>query len=252
MSKNQCQLVGKGPHKVIALHGWFSDRRGYEPLWPHLDEEAFSYAFLDYRGYGSAHQHKGPYTLAGIAQDALAAADELGWGKFSLIGHSMGGIAAMQVVAQAPTRVTSFAGISAVPPTGVPFDEAGWGLFSSAAKSHQSRSIIIDMTTGNRLSKKWVTSMVRNSLEQSSAEAFGAYLPQWARNDISASVAGTKIPMKLFVGQHDPALGEGAARATWLKAFPHAALEVIPSAGHYAPQETPIALVTGLEAFLRA
>jgi pimeloyl-ACP methyl ester carboxylesterase len=71
----------------------------------HLDTAAFTYAFMDYRGYGERRGSDGPYTMAQIAQDALALADGLGWSQFSLLGHSMGGMAIQQVLADASARV---------------------------------------------------------------------------------------------------------------------------------------------------
>ncbi|WP_306430820.1 alpha/beta fold hydrolase [Streptomyces sp. 2R] len=51
-----------------------------------------------------------------MAEDALALADGLGWESFSLVGHSMGGKAAQQVLAQAPRRVRKLVGLARSPP----------------------------------------------------------------------------------------------------------------------------------------
>jgi len=83
--------IGKGPHNVIALHGWFGSAAGWGPFAEVLDETRFSYAFMDYRGYGGSKDLPGKYSMEEISADALALADRLGWEKFSLLGHSMGG-----------------------------------------------------------------------------------------------------------------------------------------------------------------
>jgi pimeloyl-ACP methyl ester carboxylesterase len=67
------------------------------------------------------------------AADALAFASDLGWDRFSLAGHSMGGQVAHQVLLQAPGRVRGLAGIDPVPTAVVPFDERARALFSGAA-----------------------------------------------------------------------------------------------------------------------
>ncbi|MFH9202078.1 alpha/beta fold hydrolase [Streptomyces anulatus] len=85
------RLIGSGDHQVLVLHDWFGTSSGWGPVLDYLDGDAFSYALLDYRGYGDRKTVGGVYTLAEIADDALALADELGWETFSLIGHSMGG-----------------------------------------------------------------------------------------------------------------------------------------------------------------
>ena len=68
---NTAQIVGSGPHKVLCLNGWFGHARGWGPLMHSLDTQHFSYAFMDYRGYGARKGSGGPYTIAQIAHDAL-------------------------------------------------------------------------------------------------------------------------------------------------------------------------------------
>lgn len=87
---NTFHRVGNGPHPVLVLHGWFGDAHSFEQIEPWLNGRAFSYVFMDYRGYGGMQKTRGTYTIDEIASDALALADTLGFHDFSLIGHSMG------------------------------------------------------------------------------------------------------------------------------------------------------------------
>ncbi|GGQ50610.1 alpha/beta fold hydrolase [Couchioplanes azureus] len=242
--------VGSGPINVLALHGWFGSARGWGYLLELIDPERFTWAFLDYRGYGDRRDVAGEHTLAEISRDALAAADDLGWDRFAVAGHSMGGSAAQHVLADAPQRVTHLVGISPVPAGGVPFDERGWALFDGAAGDPANRRAIIDLTTGNRLSSHWLDRMVQENLESSTAAAFGAYLSAWARADLTDRVKGSPVPALAVVGAHDPALGAATMEATWMTTYPHARLEIIAEAGHYAMYETPVRLVTIMEEFL--
>lgn len=244
-------VVGTGPRHVICLNGWFGHADGWGPWFNSLDTQAFTYAFLDQRGYGRRQGSGGPYTLAQIAQDALALADRLGWTKFGLIGHSMGGAAVQYVLAEAPDRVQALVGVTPVPASGVPFDDAGWALFSSAAQDAGARRTILDMTTGNRLTGTWLDAMVQSSLAHSDAEAVDAYLTAWAKTPFAERIQGKTLPVLVVAGEHDPALGDDTCRATWMQHYPNARLEVMPNAGHYPMDETPVALVTVVEAFLR-
>ncbi|ASO22407.1 pimeloyl-ACP methyl ester carboxylesterase [Actinoalloteichus hoggarensis] len=241
---------GDGPIRVIALHGWFSDRTAFRALRPLLDTTRFSYAFVDVRGYGEAAELSGEYTMAEIASDVLALADHLGWSEFALLGHSMGGKAAAAVLAADTSRVTGVVGVSPVPASGVPFDDQAWQLFAGAAESADNRRAIIDLTTGNRHTGVWLDAMVRHSLATSSVPAFGSYLLDWARHDFHEAVLGDSTPILVIAGEHDPALSADVLRGTWLAWHPHARVEVFDNAGHYAADETPIALASSLEAFL--
>jgi pimeloyl-ACP methyl ester carboxylesterase len=245
-------LIGSGPTRVIALHGWFGSAHGWGWLPELVDRDAYTYAFLDYRGYGQRKDEAGEHTIAEIGADALALADQLGWDRFALLGHSMGGKAILRVFCDAPDRVSALIGISPVPASAVPFDEQGWALFDGAAHSDANRYAIIDLTTGNRLSRTWLKQMVEFSVANSTREAFGAYLPAWAKADFAVELPSRDIPVKVIAGETDPALGPDTMRATWLAQLPSCELDAFANAGHYAMFETPVALVTSIENTLAA
>jgi pimeloyl-ACP methyl ester carboxylesterase len=247
---NSHYRLGNGPRRVIALHGWFGDHRAFAPVWPYLDLASFSYAFMDYRGYGGARSLSGQHTMDEIARDTLDLADALGWQRFSLVGHSMGGKAIQRVLVEAPDRVEKLVGINPVPASGVPLDEQGWALFSGAADNPDNRRVIIDFSTGNRLTSVWLDQMVATSLATSTRDAFADYLEAWAHGDFHERVVGKPVPVQVIVGAHDAALTADVMRATWLEWYPNAVLEVMPDAGHYPMDETPIALATLIERFL--
>lgn len=240
-------VVGSGPTRVIALHGWFGSARGWGDLPGLIDQDAYSYAFLDYRGYGARRDVDGRHTIEEIAEDTVRLADELGWQRFALLGHSMGGSAVLRVFANVPDRVSAVIGISPVPASGVPFDQQSWELFDGAAHNDHNRYAIIDLTTGNRQSPTWIRQIVAHSVAESSRHAFGAYLPAWARTDFAARLPTPTVPVKAIVGENDPALGADTMRDTWLKQLPGCELDVQANAGHYPMYEAPVGLITSIE-----
>jgi pimeloyl-ACP methyl ester carboxylesterase len=244
--------VGNGPIKVIALHGWVGSGAGWGPFMHVLDEKRFTYAFMDYRGYGGSKNIAGEFTMKEIAADTLALADRLGWKQFNLIGHSMGGKAIQHVLADAPARVRRLVAVTPVPAAEVPFDEAGWKLFTSAAKSPEARKAILNFSTGNRLSEAWLDRMLKHSIDNSTEQAFAAYLLAWARGDFSARIKGNPVPVLVIAGEHDAALTADVMRGTYLQWYPNAKLEIMSNAGHYPMDETPVALATTIERFLGA
>ncbi|MCZ2839245.1 alpha/beta fold hydrolase [Modestobacter sp. VKM Ac-2985] len=243
-------MIGTGPRKVLALHGWFGSATGWGPFADLLDGDRYSVLFLDYRGYGARRDEAGEHTLAEISTDALAAVDAQGWSSFAVLGHSMGGSAMQRVLVDAGGRVEGLVGVSPVPSTGVPLDEQAEPLFRGAATDRGNRHAILDLTTGGRLSRTWLERMVQFSLDQSDPAAFGAYLDAWAGTDFSAEVQGNPVPVRVVVGEHDPALSAAVMEQTFLQQYPNASLEVLPNAGHYAMFETPVALLTTVERFL--
>lgn len=245
------ETLGKGGHKVLVLHGWFGDHAMFNPMKDALSLDEFTYVCADYRGYGKSKSIRGDYTMAEISKDAIELVDSLGWDKFSLVGHSMGGMAAQRVLADAPARVRKLVAITPVPASGVPFEGEVLKLFEGAATSLDNRRAIVDFAVGGRLSKTWVDRMARHSQETSSTEAFAAYFKAWSKTNFVDAIKGNKTPIKVIIGQHDPSLTADVMNATYIAWYPSAELEVIPNAGHYPMDETPIALATSMEAFLR-
>lgn len=246
------EVHGDGAHKVFAVHGWFADRSAYAPVLPDLDRTAFTYVLVDLRGYGEAHDAVGAYTTAEAAGDLVELADRLGWDRFSVIGHSMGGAVAQRLLSMTPGRLRRIVGVSPVPASGVPLPGEQGVLFADAAHKPENRRAILDITTGGRRPDAWLDRMVDRSLERSDAKAFRAWLDSWASDDFRADVEGSEVPALAVAGELDPALSPALMRRTWMSWYPRAELVTLPCAGHYAMDETPLELVSVVEDFLRA
>jgi pimeloyl-ACP methyl ester carboxylesterase len=232
------------------LHGWFGSALGWGHLPEYLNTTDFSYVFADLRGYGSRKGEAGQYTMAEAAADAIGLADALGWERFSLIGHSMSGVAIQHVLLQAPARVRRIVGIAPIPASGLPLGEAEWALFSGAAASSDNRAVIVNFSTGSRLTPAFVDGIVRHSLDNSDMPAFAGYLRSWARADIAGQVKGSEVPVKVITGEYDPTQPAEFMEQTWLQVYPNSELEVLRGTGHYPMFETPVALAVSIEEFL--
>jgi pimeloyl-ACP methyl ester carboxylesterase len=243
--------VGSGDHHVLAIHGWFGSARGWGSFPEFIDGSAYTYVFMNLRGYGDRRDAPGDFTVDEVAADALAAADDLGWDRFSVVGHAMGAKFAHRVLLQAPGRVRKLVGLNAVPAGHMPMDNESWALFSGAPTEPRNRAAIIDFTTGNKLTKTFIHRMVQHSLDNSTVEAFAAYLRAWAMADFSGqAMRDTVTPVKLIVGVNDPALSADLMERTWCVFFPNAELTILPDAGHYPMFESPVSLATSIEEFL--
>lgn len=246
---NTFHRVGNGPHAVLVLHGWFGDAHSFEPIEPWLSHDVFSYVFMDYRGYGGMQETSGAYAIDEIATDALTLADALGLPTFSLVGHSMGGMAIERIAAFTPERVRAMVAVAPVPCGGIRYDSMTRRFLEDAAHLLENRRTIIDRSTGNRLPASWVDWKAAYSASHSSGEAFAAYLRAWADTDFSDQIAGVH-PVKVLVGEHDPTFHVGLMADTYLRRYPLASVDTLKNAGHYPMNETPLALAAAIESFL--
>lgn len=251
---NTYHRVGHGAHAVIVLHGWFGDAHAFGPMEAALDSGGFSYVFMDNRGYGGMRGAHGSYSMDEVARDALALADALGFATFSVVGHSMGGMALERLALLAPLRLRKLVAVAPVPSCGVALDGAARQLFLDASGNVQARRAIINRSTGERLPAAWLDWKAQYSWESSDQAAFAAYFLAWSGTDFSEDIkaARVELPLLALVGEHDPHFDTALMRRTYLAWYPQARLEVLGNAGHYPMNETPLALAASIEAFLLA
>ena len=101
---------------VIALHGWLDNAATFSRLAPRL--EGLRIVALDLPGHGhSEHRPAGAaYNIWDYAHDVLQVAEQFGWQRFSLLGHSMGAIVSVLLAGALPQRIERLALIDGVIP----------------------------------------------------------------------------------------------------------------------------------------
>lgn len=244
-------LIGQGVEQVIVLHGWFGDHSVFRPLFPFLNLDRFTYAFVDYRGYGKSKDISGEYTIEEIAADVLALTDELGWSHFHLIGHSMGGMVMQRIIADASAKIRSAVAVTAVPASGIQQNQDEEKLFEEAVDKDKNRFNIINFSTGERLSSCWVNSIVQLSRDTTKKAAFAGYCHSFRKTDFSSEIAGNPISILVCAGEYDRALTREIMEETFMKWYPNAELKILGNSGHYPMQEIPVSFVTEIESFLK-
>ncbi len=116
------QIAAKawGPREgrpVLALHGWLDNAATFDRLAPRLcDRLGLRIVALDLPGHGLSDHKRGSYHFIDSVADVLAAADALGWSRFSLLGHSMGAGIASLVAGVALERIDRCALIEGLGP----------------------------------------------------------------------------------------------------------------------------------------
>ena len=99
--------AGEGGRPLLLTHGFTGSKEDFGDWMDAFADEGWWVIAPDLRGHGASDQPEDEdhYSLGGFAQDLLGLADQLGWPRFSLIGHSMGGMIAPEMVLAAPDRI---------------------------------------------------------------------------------------------------------------------------------------------------
>ncbi len=108
--------VSTGGLPIIALHGWLDNAASFAPIATYLAEHHL--LALDLPGHGHS-DHLPPYVhyhLADHLPHIAAIADEMGWERFVLLGHSMGAGIASLCAAAMPQRVMALTLIDGISP----------------------------------------------------------------------------------------------------------------------------------------
>lgn len=95
--------LGSGP-TVLMLHGIGGGHRAFAPQVETLAGAGYRAVAWDMPGYGRSAPIE-PYTFKGLAQSAIDLIDALQCDSVTLVGHSMGGMVAQEVIARRPDRV---------------------------------------------------------------------------------------------------------------------------------------------------
>lgn len=102
---------------LLALHGWLDNAASFDRLAPLLCEH-FHIVAIDLPGHGRS-DWRAPgawYHFADSPGDLLGVVDALGWKRFGLLGHSLGGAVASVLAAACPQRVERLLLIEALGP----------------------------------------------------------------------------------------------------------------------------------------
>ena len=89
---------------LLLIQGLGYGRWGWEPIMQELAER-YRVLRFDNRGIGESDKPAGPYTAAEMATDALQVLDEAGVERAHVVGASLGGMIAQELVVAEPGRV---------------------------------------------------------------------------------------------------------------------------------------------------
>ncbi len=99
------KVRGEGP-PVLFIQGTGTHGDGWRPQVDELSGR-FRCLTFDNRGMGNSQPHRGPLTVEQMAEDARALLDSQGWASAHVVGHSLGGLIALQLALDAPRRIRS-------------------------------------------------------------------------------------------------------------------------------------------------
>lgn len=251
------EVVGEG-EPMLFVHGALVA----DALLPLVGEPAlarFSRIRYHRRGLGGSTQPAGspPTTVGEQAEDARALLDSLGLDRAHVVGHSLGGVIALELAARHPGRVTSLALMEPAPlPTPAAAD------FVVAVASLAERYAAGDVTgathgffgllgaadwhtTIERAVPGAVAQAVKDASSLFESELFG--VPEWQFDEERATAIGCPV-LSVLGTRTAPLFAE--TRALLHAWFPRCQDADISGATHHMATEAPRAVAEAISAFV--
>ena len=256
--------VGEGGRPLLLVHGFTGAKEDFEPLFGRLAAAGWHAAAPDLRGHGGSGKPagEGSYDVDGFVADVLSTADDLGWKRFTLLGHSMGGAVAQRLALDHPGRVeglvlmSTFHGPLDIDPglvaLGVAVVRQGGMAALHAAQEARRRNDPAVVAARARMEAARPGHQVRAEarLLACAPDMWTAMAPRFpAWPDTLDEVAGLDVPTLVLVGAEDETMRPQCERLA--AAIPQARLEVLDGVRHSPQLEATERCWDALASFLR-
>jgi pimeloyl-ACP methyl ester carboxylesterase len=105
---------GSGEPAFVFIHGWTCDRSYFKPQHDYF-KPRHRVVSVDLRGHGESDKPQESYTIRKYAADVAWLIDRLGLDRPIVVGHSMGGVTALELAAEWPQDVRAIVMVDPAP-----------------------------------------------------------------------------------------------------------------------------------------
>ena len=256
--------AGEGGRPVMLVHGFTADAGEVAGILGPLVDRGWHAVAPDLRGHGRSDRptEGDAYSFELLAGDVVALADDLGWDRFALVGHSMGGAVAQLIALDHPERLTGLVLASTFhgPVPGITMDlvelgrwvvrEAGMSGLADAMEARRAENPE-SVAAVERLqeSRPGYAEESRARLIANSPDMWMALAPRFVdQEDRLERLAKLQLPTTVIVGDLDSTFLDDCRRLA--ATIPGSQLTVIAGAGHVPQVEQPEAWWQAVSSFL--
>ena len=235
-------VLGGGP-TVLMLHGIGGGHLAFAPQVETLASSGYRAVAWDMPGYGRSAPIE-PYNFKGLAQSCITLIESLRCGDVTLLGHSMGGMVAQEVVARRPELVNKLILCGTTPSFGKP--DGDWqrefigqrtAPLDAGKSMEELAQVLVPQMAGPAALPEGLKlathcmSLVNPSTYRRALEALVTF-------DRRASLPLIRVPTLVIAGEHDRN-APPAAMKKMADAIPHSSFLEMKGVGHLQNLEAP-------------
>ncbi|HSV34020.1 MAG TPA: alpha/beta hydrolase [Ramlibacter sp.] len=235
-------MLGGGP-TVLMLHGIGGGHLAFAPQVETLASSGYRAVAWDMPGYGRSAPIE-PYNFKGLAQSCITLIESLQCGDVALIGHSMGGMVAQEVVARRPELVNKLILCGTSPSFGKP--DGDWQRDFVAQRTApldagQSMADLAEVLVPQMVGPGSLPEGVRlatHCMGQVPASTYRRALEALVTFDRRANLPQIHVPTLLVAGEHDRNAPPSVMKKM-ADAIPRSTYLEMPGVGHLQNLEAP-------------
>lgn len=233
---------------VLFIHGNLASSRWWKPTlaqWKtHGSKGKHSLLTADWRGCGKNPDWNNDqqFSIQDLAQDFLDLIDKERLQKVHLVGHSLGGLIALQMMTMAPERFAKCVLLDPVGAKGVVFDDSMYEAFRQMALSPDLTKTVILSTirdADNCLEKQFAEEIAEDGYK--AVRGIGSSVLEILKTvDLTGPARDVKVPTLILHGKEDAIIPlKDSEQLAGL--MPNAKLEILDGVGHCWNVENPAA-----------
>jgi 3-oxoadipate enol-lactonase len=251
------ELHGESGDPLVLVHGYTGDITDWRHQLPAFSP-SFRVLIADNRGHGKSEApgDRSSYTVEQMTADMMALVDDLGFERFHLLGHSMGGAIAQEIAIASPERLLSLTLHDTTNSFAAPLMNSAlavWRDYRFKVAESEGMHAVAAMTSPFPPPPHMPAARLEETRDRLAAMTVDAFIGAWeglaAWQGAETRAAAITAPSLVIYGDIDTQFiidGSLSLAAT----IPGAQLAVIPQSGHQPQFERPEQFNAALGAFL--
>ena len=239
------ERAGGGAPELLFVPGWCCDHTAFRPQFDHFARTA-SVTALDLRGVGRSDAPAAGYSIPELADDLVAFCREVGIEQPVVVGHSLGGMLAVDLAGRYPELPSALVlvdpGPIDPPPTTVELFRGFAEQLEGPDGEEIRRAFVQDMGARDEELARWIVDHMC-AVEQPVAAAVIRGVSEWTGRDL---LARCTVPVLLLRTD----LGEDSEVDRLLQTKPDLEVGITVGAGHFHQLEVPEQVNAMIERFL--